>query len=83
MYIQFSIPNRHIPIPLMTALLQMYTIASFKSPATRDRNTTAYEYKYKAMNFIKTNLFVHTIIMNTITKARGREGGINSICIAL
>ena len=30
--------------------------------APRDRNITAYEYNYKAMNLIKINLFVHTFI---------------------
>ena len=51
--------------------------------ATRDRNTTTCEYNYKAMNLIKTKLFVYTFIMNTITESSGREGGINGICIAL
>ena len=46
--------------------------------ATRDRNATTYESHYKALNLIKTNSIVHTILMNTITEARGNGG----ICMA-
>ena len=55
------------PIPLLEYISMIETAVTRR--ATRDRNTTAYEYNYKAMNLIRTNLFVHTFIMNTITES--------------
>ena len=40
-----------------------------------ETNTTAHEYNYKAMNLMKTNLFVYTFFMNTITESSDRKRG--------